>query len=776
MPANRKSKIENRKWPFALLLSAIVAVAVSAFPVPANADDAPTGGQVRTAILRSIDAIKHQQKPDGTWPDYAQDHGVTALAAYALLAAGVAPDDKPVAAALADLARAKNEAVYVVSLKILALASADPARYKAEIQAAADWLIDKQTATGAWGYGMAMAAAPSPGGPPATKDAKAAADVSGKAAARPLAERPDTSNTQFAVLALAEAERAGTRMPIEVWRKIDRYFRATQLPGGGWGYVYHDPDAAEAYGSMTAAAVASLYLTHERLAPQEAADATADRLAVIERGLEWMGQHYSLRENPNRELAWYYFWLWGVERVGVVSGRRNFGSHDWFREGSALLVSGQRADGTWTDRVYHDALALLFLAKSYRPLLVQRLRWQGDWRTDPRDLDALVRFLGKRVGGDYVAWRTIEPGAPLAEYMAAPILHITGRGPLRMLASDVPRLKEYVEQGGLILADAQGGDAVLTDSIRKFFVAQFPESKFEPLAADHPIARMVHRVSAADLEVMNVGCRAAVVLAPKGLGDGWAATDGDRATEALRLGENIAAYATLGSPLPDRLAEATVLAIPPEEVPPGDATRIGQVQHDGDWQPRPYALPALIKDVAEHYAVPIAARPAPVKLTDANLGQYNILYITGHYTFHLSDAEKKALRGYMDRGGFVWAEACCGRAAFDKAFRDLMKELFPDAELKQLPRDHPIFTGAMAARGARIDTVTYSPAVKAESPNLNLPVLFGLERGGHLVLVYSPYGLAPGLDGIKTYGARALSPEDARRVATNILLYGAGEH
>jgi hypothetical protein len=784
------------RFPCALLLSAIVAAAVSAFPVRATAEESPAGQQVRAAILRSIDALRHQQKPDGTWPEYAQEHGVTALATYALLAAGAAPDDKPMLAGLDVLLRTKNDAVYVVSLKTLALASADPVRYKTEIQASADWLVEKQTATGAWGYGMSQA----PGllAPAATPSVPRA---SAKAAAHPAAERPDGSNTQFAVLALAEAERVGARVPIDVWRKVDRYFRSTQLPGGGWGYVYHDPEPSEAYGSMTTAAVASLYLAHERLAPEDTPETTADRMAAIDRGLDWLGQHYSLKENPQRDLAWYYFWLWGVERVGVISGRRTFGSHDWFREGTALLVAGQRADGTWTDKPYHDALCLLFLAKGYRPLLIQRLRWQGDWRPDSRDLAGLVRFLGKRIGSDPVAWRVLDSGAPLADYLAAPILHLTGRGPVRMLAADATRLKEYVQQGGLLLVDPQGGDAAFTDSVRKLLLAQFPDSKFEPLPADHPIATLVHRVKPGALEVMNVGCRASIVLAPGGLSDGWAdaapatasAATGSSAagssatgtsttaaappaTDALQLGENLAVYATRTAPLPDRLATATVLTMPPETVPPGDATRIGQIQHDGDWQPRPYALPALIKDVADQYGVPIASRPAPVRLTDPTLGKYNILYITGHYTFHLTEAEKKALRGYLDRGGFLWAEACCGRPAFDKALRDLAKELYPDTALKELPLNHPIFAGGIAGRGDRIETVAYSPAVKAESPDLDRPVLFGLERGGHLVLVYSPYGLAAGLDGLKTYGARTVAPEDARRLATNILLYAAGEH
>ena len=72
--------------------------------------------------------------------------------------------------------------------------------------------------------------------------------------------------------------------------------------------------------------------------------------------------------------------------------------------------------------------------------------------------------------------------------------------------------------------------------------------------------------------------------------------------------------------------------------------------------------------------------------------------------------------------------------------------------------------------GSPIGTVTYSSAVQAESPTLNRPVLKGVEVNGHLVIVYSPYGLAAGLDGMKTYGTRCLEPNDAHRLAVNIFL------
>ncbi|MBM4017194.1 MAG: DUF4159 domain-containing protein [Planctomycetes bacterium] len=706
---------------------------------------------------------------------------MTALAAYALLAAGVAPEDPAMGAALAAVRRTPNDFTYVTALKALALAAADPKKYADDIQLCADRLVFFQGPTGGWGYGRCGPAAPDPN-VDRGRPSKAA-----ELALRRICERPDASNTQFAVLALSEAEHAGAKVPPDAWQKAERFLRAGQLPGGGWGYVYHDPDPAEAYGSMTAAVAASLLLCHDRLARQEPAEASADRLAAVEKGLDWMAARFTLQENPGRALAWYYFWLYGLERAAVAGGRRTYGDHDWFREGAAMLVHGQRPDGAWTERIYHDALCLLFLAKGYRPLLVQRLQWEGAWRRDPRDLDHLVRYLGRRAGGEPVAWQTVAPSAPLGDWLAAPILHVAGKGPLRMLAANVPQLKAYVEQGGLVLFDAEGGDAAFLESVRTMLAREFPESRLEPLPADHPIYRAVHAVGAAPpapgppaagtppapptplpLEALNLGCRAAVLVARHGLAGEWAAGDPSRPNDALRLGENLALYTTAGDTLPERLAPAAILALPPDAPPPRGANRIGQVQHDGDWQPRPYALPSLLKEAAERFGVALVSRPEPVRLADLGLGRFHVLYMTGHRAPHFTDQEKANLREYLDRGGVLWAEACCGRAAFDRAFRELAGGLFADARLEELPADHPIYKGKV---GTPIQDVAYTAAVQAESPALRRPVLLGLSRGGHLAVIYSPYGMACGLDGLRTYGARALAPADARRLATNILLY-----
>ena len=51
------------------------------------------------------------------------------------------------------------------------------------------------------------------------------------------------------------------------------------------------------------------------------------------------------------------------------------------------------------------------------------------------------------------------------------------------------------------------------------------------------------------------------------------------------------------------------------------------------------------------------------------------------------------LRDYVDRGGFLFAEGCCGGSEFDRGFRQLMHDVFPEKEyeLRLLPPEHPIW-------------------------------------------------------------------------------------
>jgi hypothetical protein len=158
----------------------------------------------------------------------------------------------------------------------------------------------------------------------------------------------------------------------------------------------------------------------------------------------------------------------------------------------------------------------------------------------------------------------------------------------------------------------------------------------------------------------------------------------------------------------------------------------------------------------------------PVRLTEAELVRSPMLYLTGHYGFALPAAQREALATHLRRGGFLLAEACCGRSDFDAAFRNLIESAFRDAKLKRLPADHPIFRGEP---GFPLVTVKYKDAALAENPGLDRPELWGLELNGRLAVVYSPYGIGCGLDGHTCFNCRGLQDVDARRLAANVVMY-----
>ena len=74
-----------------------------------------------------------------------------------------------------------------------------------------------------------------------------------------------------------------------------------------------------------------------------------------------------------------------------------------------------------------------------------------------------------------------------------------------------------------------------------------------------------------------------------------------------------------------------------------------------------------------------------------DLLQAPVLFISGRDSLDLTDQEQQELRSYIDQGGFIFAEACCGGEGFDRDFRRLMQQIFPNQPLRQLPFDHPVW-------------------------------------------------------------------------------------
>ncbi len=97
---------------------------------------------------------------------------------------------------------------------------------------------------------------------------------------------------------------------------------------------------------------------------------------AIRDGAAWLSQNFTVTCNPNRDMYHYYF-LYGMERAGVLSLCQKWGEHDWYAEGAKYLLGDQNADGSWrkqqrmdvTGQVVNTCFAILFLCRATTPIV-----------------------------------------------------------------------------------------------------------------------------------------------------------------------------------------------------------------------------------------------------------------------------------------------------------------------------------------------------------------------------------------------------------------------
>ncbi|HXD85232.1 MAG TPA: hypothetical protein VN641_01980 [Urbifossiella sp.] len=323
---------------------ALLAFAGAAAPVPKAAPD-KLDEAVAPARNKAIDFLKSQRNEQGNWEalDDANakiiadmDGGRTALAALALLRAGIPANDAALVKAIDYLAKLPPKKTYVVSLQTQVLVRADAKKYKDVIRKNADRLLDN-----AIGFKGGQLEGWSYGGNPGPWN------------------RADGSNTHFAVMALHTAVQAGIKVDDKIWPGIrDLYIRTRR--DAGWMYLFDRVQAGRATESMTASALLGLAIAGSHIRPTD-----ADKEA-FEKGMEALA-----KANYGVTSSQAYLDLTLAE-LGQVLGSREFNAGAkkvaWYREGVARLLKDQKADGSWKgktpleiDPVLCTAMELYFL-------------------------------------------------------------------------------------------------------------------------------------------------------------------------------------------------------------------------------------------------------------------------------------------------------------------------------------------------------------------------------------------------------------------------------
>jgi hypothetical protein len=405
-----------------------------------------------------------------------------------------------------------------------------------------------------------------------------------------------------------------------------------------------------------------------------------------------------------------------------------------------------------------------------------------DWMTDPADVQTLLGWTSDKLGINY---RSTEADFEHFSFdpRELPALLFAGHNKFELTEEIRQKLARYVWDGGTIIADACCGWDDFIKSFRHEIELIFPGRPLRKLSRDDPIYASYYKlgdltykkangstfVEEPCLEGINFGCRAGVIFSPRDLTCGWDGHEHPRGIrviidQARQVGANIVTY-ILGSFQLGRFLSTTKVY---HEA--GDATRddfvFAQIVHEGDWDPDPSGVHNLLKFARDNSTLEVKFKRENVRLKDPQAATYPLLYMTGHYDFVFSPEEASALRHYLKAGGLLLADSCCGRIAFDMAFRREMAKVLPDKQLQKLPLEHPLYHCHYD-----IKQVDYTPRVREDFGTLYSPPLEGMTIDDKLAVIYSRFDLGNGWEQFPHPYSYGLKDASALQIGTNVIVY-----
>lgn len=669
-------------------------------------------------------------------PENIRYGGKTALAVTALLQSGLEPKDDPRLARAVDwLVGAELAGVYAVSFRIEAMALLDNPTATTRMRKDVDWLLDAIGPDGAYSYQP-----------------------------NPPAGQYDNSNTHLATMALWSADRAGADIPAQLWKRLRRHWLAQQADDGGWGYRVlqrGELRVAKAYGSMTAAGVASLAACHERLdRPDTVGRGEQLLLARQADGLDWLGREFSAQYNPRKGPEHYHYWLFALQRAARGTGRKYLAGHDWFAAVRDTLATMQIEDGSWGlgDRIEPTAFALLCLARGREPTWLAKLQYPGPWNSYPADAANLSARLGETFERD-LGWFVTDLSPDLATLEDGRVLYLTGRGAVNFTDEQVDILRQFVLRGGTIFSLSVENDAAFTMTMHRTAQRLFPTFRMRRVEPDDPLRTVQFKDAARPgLRVVSNNIRPLLIHCPQDIAINLQQGRGEAFDRASGLLGNIYLYLTdRGSPDPRGDAHWPE-ALPPRK--PGRAVRLARLRYEGNWNPEPLAVRRLAMVLGDA-GLALETRELTSEQLDAS--EWPLLHITGTEPWKASRELDEALRGYLASGGTLLADAAGGSEPFAQSFRQWLESL---GEVVLLPLDaEAVRTGPFD-----LDRVTYRPALAArlEGTRRRELQLEAVYKDNRPVVLFSRYDITAGQIGYPLLGLDGYSPNTARQLLANL--------
>jgi len=408
------------------------------------------------------------------------------------------------------------------------------------------------------------------------------------------------------------------------------------------------------------------------------------------------------------------------------------------------------------------------------PILMTKLR-QGnmlEWNAIPNDVNNFLKLIKERAGMSYGSEvKSLEETASNPE--KNPILFKGGHYHFSFSQDERRMLREYLLKGGTIIFDTSLGSKPFYDSARKELELIFPESPIQKLNLDHAVFHAYYDLGNDEkvnpwIEGVSINCRTLAFLSRWGIGVGWAEDEKNifqayTPEYAQKLGVNIMTYSVAQRAWAKNLVNT--LSFQDSSNLKAGKLGLAQIVYDGEWKTRHKGISVLLSQFNNRTKVPVTFGVNEMRLSSPELFNQPLIYLTGHEGVKLNNLEKKNLREYLKAGGLLFAEACCGRKAFDTSFRNLMVEILPEEQMLQAPAGDILYSLPNKIVEVGITPGLQNLAGKSTIP----PRLEEIRINERLAVIYSPYGMSGGWELSQNSYALGYNDESSLRLGENII-------
>ena len=200
-------------------------------------------------------------------------------------------------------------------------------------------------------------------------------------------------------------------------------------------------------------------------------------------------------------------------------------------------------------------------------LVIAQVTHNGDWDPTPHGLPNLLKFLHDNSTLN-VQFKREAVRLTDIDVFKHPILYMTGLREFTLNPAEAKQLGNYLNAGGVLLADAATGSRTFDASFR-IMIAQAlgKDAKLVALKPDHPLfstlvktgnieltglgAKLYPDIKQPLLEVVTINGKDAVIYSRLGLSNGWERMDfpynaGYADADAFRIGGNAVIYSMMG--------------------------------------------------------------------------------------------------------------------------------------------------------------------------------------------------------------------------------------